>query len=309
MIKNQKNIKKIILGLLIIIIIYSLFIIHLTIKNHQENEKILGKSTAKNVEVSLSIGEYRFTLFGYTSPQALVTISGMGIFDQTYADSKGYFIFKNRFSPFSPREACLTAQDKFGRLSSPLCLPPFPTSYNAKIGPVIMPPTLSLDKNNYYVGDEIILSGQTIPNTQVDLSMFTQTNRSSPFRINPLFGLIKSVEAYSLPKMEIKSDEKGNFSVALPSSSSQTFRLFAKTNYLKSYSPQSRKLTLKVLPIWMILFYFLLTIFELIKSHLLELIIFLQTIVLIIYLLRHKLKPKMLAIVKREKMAIILKNA
>ncbi len=41
------------------------------------------KSTSSNVEVSLSIGEYRFSLFGYTSPHALVTISGMGIFDQT----------------------------------------------------------------------------------------------------------------------------------------------------------------------------------------------------------------------------------
>ena len=270
--------------------------------------QIAGKSTSSSTEVFLSIGEYRFTLFGYTSPQALVTFLGMGIFDQTYADNNGYFIFKNRFSPFSPREACLTAQDQLGRLSSPLCLPPFPTNYNVEIGPVIMPPTISLDKNNYYVGDRVILSGQTVPNTQVNLSMFTQTSPRIPLRDSPLFSLIKQVEAYSLPKIEIKSDEKGNFSITLPSSSPQTFRLFVKTNYLENSSPESRKLTLKILPWWLIVIQSFLMLFEIIKSRLLEFVILLQIIGLIIYFLRRYLHPKTLAIVRREKLAITLKN-
>ena len=127
-----------------------------------------------DVTVSLSIGEYQFTLFGYSSPKALVTIEGLGIYDQTYADNRGYFEFKNRFSPFSPREACLSARDQFGRNSAPSCLPPFPTNRNVTIGPVILPPTLSLDKPDYFIGDEVILSGQTIPNSEVDLSVFTK---------------------------------------------------------------------------------------------------------------------------------------
>jgi len=90
------------------------------------------------------IGEHRFSLFGYTSPRALVTFEGMGIFDQTTADDSGYFQFDNRFSPTSSREACLSSKDQFGRLSSPACLPPFPVNYNVSIGPVIMPPTVSL---------------------------------------------------------------------------------------------------------------------------------------------------------------------
>jgi len=123
---------------------------------------------------SVSIGEFRFSLYGYTSPKAQVTFEGLGIFDQTTADEKGYFQFNNRFSPFSSREACLSSKDQFGRLSSPLCLPPFPVNYNVSIGPVIMPPTVSLDKKDYFMGDQVILSGQAVPNTDVKLSMFGQ---------------------------------------------------------------------------------------------------------------------------------------
>ena len=44
--------------------------------------------------------------------------------------------------PFQKREACLTAKDQLGRMSSPVCLPPFPVNYNVSIGQVIMPPTV-----------------------------------------------------------------------------------------------------------------------------------------------------------------------
>ena len=54
-----------------------------------------------SIENSVFIGEHRFSLFGYTSPFALVTFEGMGIFDQTTANKVGYFEFNNRFSPFS----------------------------------------------------------------------------------------------------------------------------------------------------------------------------------------------------------------
>jgi hypothetical protein len=273
----------------------------------EENNKIAGiQSKQENIEVSAFIGEHRFTLFGYTSPEALVSFQGLGIFDQTYADKQGYFIFQNRFSPFSPREACLTAQDKFGRLTSPVCLPPFPTDYNVEIGPVIMPPTLSLDKNDYWVGDEVILSGQTIPETEVDLSMFTK--QSNFLALN----LIKKVEAFALPEFKTQSDQQGNFSIALPSSSAQTFRLFAQSQFLKAKSPESRKLTVKILPWWFIIIKIFGLLFSLIKSRLLEFLILVEIVVLIIYILRRYLAPHLIkkerAIVLRENFSLIIKE-
>ena len=188
----------------------------------------------------------------------------MGIFDQTTADGKGYFQFNNRFSPFSKREACLSSKDQFGRLSSPVCLPPFPVDYNVSIGPVIMPPTVSLDKKDYFMGDQVMLSGQAVPNTEVKLSVFgdnknkfearsTKIETNSNFKIRILkiisdfgfrissFAFIKPVEAFTFPELTAKSDDKGNFSVNLPSSNPEKFRLFAQTDFKKSISPKSVK--------------------------------------------------------------------
>ncbi len=248
---------------------------------------VAGISKSADVRNSVSIGEFRFKLYGYTSPYAFITFEGLGIFDQTTANNKGYFEFNNRFSPFSPREACLSSKDQFGRLSSPLCLPPFPVNYNVSIGPVIMPPTISLDKQGYFMGDEVILSGQAVPNKQVNLSIFT--NDKSPSLLSIIHHLssliIRPVEAFTLPQLDMLSDSKGNFSISLPSSKSEKFRLFAQTDFNRSISPNSVKLNVEILPIWMIIIKFFLLLFSLIKPRLLEIII-LGEIIYILYVLR-----------------------
>jgi len=230
--------KHLLLTVLLILIPLQLGFLYL--KNPPEMSGIVAgiKSQSTNIENSVSIGEFKFSLFGYTSPFALVTFEGMGIFDQTTADGEGYFQFNNRFSPFSKREACLSSKDQFGRLSSPVCLPPFPVDYNVSIGPVIMPPTVSLDKKDYFMGDQVMLSGQAVPNTEVKLSVFgdnknkfearsTKIETNSNFKIRILkiisdfgfrissFAFIKPVEAFTFPELTAKSDDKGNFSVNL----------------------------------------------------------------------------------------------
>src|SRR3990172_9761351 len=217
----------------------------------------------------VGIGEFRFTLFGYTSPFAAVTLNGQGIFDQTISDSAGYFEFENRFSPFSPREACLSSKDQFGRISSPVCLPPFPVKYNVSIGPVLIPPTVSLDKNVYYMDDEVLLTGQTIPNSEVNLSVFTKEGKL----FSTSFALIKPVEAFSFPDLTARSDSSGNFSVSLPSARPESFRLFAQTDFNKQESGESVKLNFQIYPIWMIIVRFFLFLIAAIKSRLLEIII------------------------------------
>lgn len=295
------------LAIFLILAYFSLIFSLITkIQQENSNQNILGQKTLQEpVEISVFIGEHRFTLFGYTSPYALVTFSGLGIFDQTNADKNGYFIFKNRFSPFSPREACLTAQDQFGRLTSPVCLPPFPTDYNVEIGPVIMPPTLSLDKNEYWIGDEMILTGQSVPESQINLSFFSQkkSNIFINFLAKKVF--LGNVYAQNNKNLQTFTDKKGNFSIKLSSSQVEKLRFFTQVNYDKKISPESRKLTVEILPWWMIIFKFVGIIFLIIKSRLLEFIILGQIIALTIYFLRKYLHPRNLAIVKREGFPIL----
>ena len=304
--------------IILLITIVPLQLLYLYSKNHQLGTVAGITSQEQEVENSVSIGEYHFSLFGYTSPKASVTFEGLGIFDQTTADDKGYFQFNNRFSPFSSREACLSSKDQFGRLSSPLCLPPFPVNYNVSIGPVIMPPTVSLDKQDYFMGDEVILSGQAVPNTNVDLSIFgssgnksearsTKIETNSNFKIRILkiisdfgfrisnFAFIKPVKAFSFPQLNIVSDSKGNFSINLPSSGPEKFRLFAQTDFKKSVSPNSVKLNLEILPIWMIIIKFFLFLFSLIKPRLLEILIIAE-IICIIYVIKSHIQSKVIVL-------------
>jgi len=190
-----------------------------------------------------------------------------------------------------------------GRLTNPVCLPPFPVNYNVTIGPVLMPPTLSLDKSDYWVGDEVILSGQTIPETNVSLSTFTDDKNSLlsqiTNKINP------QVYAFSLPKLEAKTDKSGNFSIALPSSSAKKFRLFAQTQFQNEQSPKSVNLTLKILPWWMIIIKLFIFIWLSIKPRLLEITILIELIILLIYFLRSYFHPKNLAIIKKQPLEIV----
>lgn len=249
-----------------------------------------------SVSVDAFIGEFRFSLFGYTSPKAMVTLDGLGIYDRTYADTTGYFEFHNRFSPQSPREACLTSQDQLGRITAPTCLPPFPTKYNTRIGPVLIPPTLSLDKENYWVDDEVKLTGQTTPNSKINLSMFTgQSVSTSFYQFLSVSDLIPQVEAFSFAPLETTADNKGNFSISLPSSRPESFRLFAQTSYDNGQSPESIKLNIRILPFWMIIIQLLYLVWSIIKSRLLEIIIIGELVAITIFFIRRYLHPHVLS--------------
>ena len=276
--------KQLIISLLLILLPLQLGFLYL--KNPLPSPGTVAgiKNQSTNIENSVSIGEFRFSLYGYASPLAQVTFEGMGIFDQTAADDKGYFKFSNRFSPFSSREACLSSKDQFGRLSSPVCLPPFPVNYDVNIGPVIISPTVSLNKKDFFLGDQIILSGQTIPNSSVSLAIFNESGGHFPF---PNLSLIKPVEAFTFPRITSTSDSKGNFSIDLPSSSPEKYRLFTQVNYVKSISPNSVKLNLEILPVWMIIIKFFLFLLSLLKPRLLEIIIAIEILYIIRVLMGH----------------------
>lgn len=251
------------------------------------------------VSVRATVGGYQFNLFGYASPFALVTLDGARVFDQTTADKKGYFIFENRSAPFSLKEACVSARDQVGRISNPVCIPVPPTKYITTIGPVILPPTLSFNRSSYFIGDEVVLSGQTLPDTNVNLSVFIDRKKS----LLNLITLIRPVFALAFSDFQARSDQNGNFSVILPSSSSDILRLFAQTNFDNEISPKSTTLQVNILPLWLRL---------LLTFHILEFLIVLQLIGLSIYLLRRYLHPHVItsnrAIVLRPKYELELED-
>ena len=315
--------------LLFLPIIVASFILYLQSSSQQDKNNIEGATAInRSVSVSASIGggsagsggggpggggpggggsgggpgaggtQQKFLLYGYTSPSAQVYLEGIGIIGQTTADKNGYFSFENSPSPLLPREACLTAKDQLGRLSSPSCLPAFPISYSVNIGPVLLPPTLSLNKSEYYTGEEIVISGQTIPNTDVILSLFVDPSKKSlidylAVKLNP----VKSVYAFGFPDLKTKTDDKGNYSLKIPSAKSDLFRLFTRSLYEKQSTPQSNRLSLKILPIWwMLIVNFFIWLWHFLQPHLLEIIIFVQIAVLLIYFTRQYLLPHRLAL-------------
>lgn len=276
---------------ILLLLVIPLQLAYLFFSKDQSQGNVAGVNTfTSGVTNSLFIGDFRFTLFGYTSPGALVNLVGQGIADETYADITGYFEFSNRFLPLSPHEACLSSRDQFGRTSAPACLPPFPTQSDVVIGPVILPPTISLDKPSYYIGDEVVLTGQTIPGEEISLSMFTSPI-SLLSKIYNLGSMITPVEAFSIPKLKTKSDNKGNFSFSLPSEQTQSYRIFTQVDFQNKPSANSSTLSLKILPVWWIIVKFFSFLWQLIKGRFLEFIITLEIIVLITYFLRLFINP------------------
>jgi len=298
--------KRLVFALLLAVIV-PFQLTYLYARQENTDGSVAGIKTTPSEAVlnSVYIGQYHFTLFGYTSPKALVTIDGQGIYDQTNADDEGYFKFDNRFSPYSPREACLSAKDQFGRITAPTCLPPFPVKYNVNIGPVLIPPTISLNKDIYYMNDEIILSGQTVPDSDVNLSVFTKNSSLSSSLSSKIFHLtsiIKPVSAFTFPLLAAKSDKGGNFTLSLPSSNPENFRLFAQTGFDRSISAESIKLNFKVYPIWMVIINFFLMFFNLIKPRLLEIIILGEILYLAFAVLHY------LSLIHHRRMAIVLRS-
>ena len=219
------------------------------------------------ITVSATIGESRLTLFGWTSPQSLVELQGQRVSESVIANNQGYFFFDRILlpAPRSPRSAsgvgeveptypelCLTSIDTQSRASFPTCLPPLPLgSFDISIGPVLLPPTISLSKGNFLPNEQAIAQGLTIPDSEVTIFLANDISKKS--LISQFLNiLISPVNAYSLPKYQVRADEKGNFEFNLPSNSTgpTSWKIFAAATHLGSPSPKSNTLTFRILGWW-----------------------------------------------------------
>lgn len=249
-----------------------------------------------SVTISASIGQNQVTIDGYTSPQSRVELSSPRVFAVTYSDQEGYFLFDKTILPRDPSDLCLISIDNHNRHTLPICIPPPPpTNYHTNIGPVLLPPTISLENDKINPNSTILTSGQSIPNSQVSIHFYKTNDKALSFP--------KQVQAYSLPSLSVKSDKDGNFNLNLPTAYASDYRLYASTKFKSDYSPKSNTLI-----------YFLPSLFWLFlqqNAYLIYFIpIYLLTLSLFFYLIYtyKKSKPRHLPAVKRFYPSLLFKT-
>lgn len=248
--------------------------------------------------VSAYVGESEgkpsaFSLFGYTCPTCTVSVQNPGLYRSTDANSEtGKFEFASTFPSTLIEDICLVAQDKLNRVTMPVCIPPPPPNSKIAIGPVIMPPTVSINNNNFFTGDRIIVSGQTVPSTEIKLSFFTDESKTSFMaRLNP----IRETYAATLPKRDIKVDKQGNFTMNLPFEDPQYYRTFAQTVFEKAFSQKSVTLNFDIFPGWFIIMKSFLALFAALKGRLFEIILLVQVLLILYYVIRRFSRPHIIA--------------
>lgn len=206
----------------------------------------LTLKSIKDVFISASIGENRVTIFGYCSPNSKVELSSVSVFDVTLSDSQGNFIFDRTFLPLNPSDLCLSFIDAEGRRSQPVCIPPPPpANYHTDIGPILLPPTLSLDSEIINPNSTTLASGQSIPDSQIDIYFYQSDSQA------PIFP-VKDALAVALPIFSTHTDSLGNYSFNLPTTYSSDFRLYATTLLVDFPSPKSNTLAFSLPSLWSI---------------------------------------------------------
>jgi hypothetical protein len=195
-----------------------------------------------NTTITASIDQNRVTIYGFTSPNSKVELSNSEVYDITYSDDTGYFIFDKILLPkVEIPDLCLTSFDNDSRATTPTCFPAPPlTNYHTDIGPILLPPTITLEESDIDPNSTVLTSGQSIPNSQVSLSFYKVNDSAKSFGVKPAL-------AYSLPSVIATTDESGNFSLNLPTAYASNYRLYATAKFDNNYSPKSNTL-IYVLP-------------------------------------------------------------
>jgi hypothetical protein len=241
-----------------------------------------------------------FSLFGYTSAYATVKLEGIGLLEQTQANSKGYFEYNNFFAPQKAKEFCITAIDTEKLSSLPLCFAPPTNTFNRKYGPYLLPPTIRLGKGSVEVGETAIVKGKTIPGTDVSVNVFDEAESNTM-----TFNIVKTAFANERPKeIKLTARSDGSYTAPIYSDKGGKKRVFAQGVYSQQKTPKSITLTLSILSKIMII---LEMIIKFLSSLLtLNNIIFVQLLLLILYILYRRKKLSWLAMHKEKQRAIIL---
>lgn len=235
-----------------------------------------------------------FSIYGYGPAGSDIKMTGIGVFETTEIDQNGYFEFINPPFPtflaylagnYYP-ELCFQATDEKDRTSMPVCIPPLTKkAFTPKVGPIILPPTISLTEGVAIKESQLVASGSTLPNADVDIFVAKKSKSN-------LFRLVDEVSAFYLPTYKVKSDSNGYYEFSLPTNASDEWKIFSASFFQGSQSPKSNTLTYYIKPVS----YRLVEIYEdtlaKIKPKLLTLVIGLELFILLIFiLLKRNINP------------------
>jgi len=244
----RKTIFICILSLALVLLMLVLPMLHLTNSGEVYALELSSLATDREVVVSASIGEPKLTLFGYGPVGSQVTLNGIGILEVTAANDIGYFEFNNVFLPrggdgqeFYP-EFCLQAH--YEEISTqPTCLAPLPSGkFDYRIGPVVLSPTLALEKGTIFTAEQVKAYGRTLPNTEITVFLAKEENQGFSDFLKSIWP-IKEASAYSIPTYQITSDSNGNYEFNLPSETSSRWRIFAASDFQGKNSAKSNTLS------------------------------------------------------------------
>ncbi len=161
-------------------------------------------------------------------------------------------------------EICLQAQDSQSRTTQPTCIPALPVGqYYYQVGPVLLSPTLSLEKGEVIKGEQAAAYGKTTPLTQVDIYLAKE-------------------------KSDIESDRNGDFEFNLPTQDTDQWLVFAGANIQGAASPKSNTLTFNIHSGIYRLWIFLQSLLAVIRPHLLYFVILIEALILVLLLKRHR---------------------
>lgn len=206
----------------------------LLILNHSPLEvSAAASSPSGSVSVEAQVAELplaRFTLRGYTSPQAVVTLRLGADTVTTTANDQGEFVFTERVAPTAVKEICVNSTDRTNRQSVPVCIPTPPRiEALTPVGPILLPPTLSTEWRE----SQLIITGESIPNAVV-ASRFTKVLGQ-----NKALKLVPEAHALFLFAYLASSSGLGRFSFSLPEPTTGQFRLASLVHLGSLASPPS----------------------------------------------------------------------
>ena len=119
-----------------------------------------AKGYPTGISISAAIGQRFFTLNGYTSPQSKVFLDTDTLHLQTISETSGYFAFPRQIIDPTTREICLYSINSQNQHSATVCVPPPPPGrYFTHIGPILLPPTLTLSSSTINPNSTTTASG------------------------------------------------------------------------------------------------------------------------------------------------------
>ncbi len=187
-------------------------------------------------------------IFGYTSPGATVNATGQNVVDMTVADQDGLFTFPATTIYATTKELCLQAKDTEGRSSQPTCFPIYFSKDLYGIGPVILAPTFTTNKNEFAPNESIKLSGQSIPNRTVRINV-NSYGGSTPIAFMP----INNDSNQKIRTIQARTNNNGRFNVTTSSAGPQSQKIYSSTQFNGKNSPKSTTLSIRVLPWWLVI--------------------------------------------------------